>query len=743
MADTIGDVFGRGYRSGRAIGEDFSSMRYQRGERKIREKYAEQAKSEGKTLQDYLPQIETELDDLYTKSGARKRGVTGEGGLSLSEVSRAALGKEVQRAAARRAGSAALGGDIAGSRRELAGAEYAMGNYDTGMANQQGADTIAASTAAINPDGTFNRTKGAQGLSNVQARYGDVAGAAQSEGAREGFRFEAAAALAGQMATMVDNPSTFGNEIRGKFAALKEYVPELAPIDIQVDNGGKLITYVNGKPDGSLDSPDEIRSLLNAFSRDPKAVLGQWAGSRLQEAQIAGERSRKFEDDQLASARRMIEDFSKAGVDAGVVESVQQANKQAQNDGWKQLSVTDDGIITAQAPSGQLVKILPGTPAGPNGEPATGFRIVDELGNDVQQAKLGAAGQSLMDYAVRVGQLQMEARSKLSSEQLMTGLRLLNSLGGGGIGAAGQGGGNSRADRNNNPGNIEDRGQFKGNPDYLGSDGRFARFRTPEAGAKAMGEQLLRYMQGKTTGQPLTSVQDIVGTWSPQTDPTNQAGSTANYANYVARRLGVDPTAPLTPADIPRLQAAMAEFERGGAVPTGNSPAQTRTAAAAPKASPVRTPAAATQQATPAATLLQRRDQMLSAQQEAQRWQEELAQFDRERGTRRVSAGDAALPGHAYGGGDGLSAQDRRLRERIAAEAGKAQQKFDALLGMVRQGTRTLNERSASRGIDDQFAQIQARVAGRGGGGDTAATNPAGNDTLNALIGQRLGATIR
>lgn len=141
--------------------------------------------------------------------------------------------------------------------------------------------------------------------------------------------------------------------------------------------------------------------------------------------------------------------------------------------------------------------------------------------------------------------------------------------GGGYQGAARSSGGNSRGERNNNQGNIEDRGQFKGMPGYLGSDGRFARFESAEAGQQAQHRQLERYMDGKTrtannpNGAPRTTVAQIVEQWSPQDDPTNQANSTANYARYVAQRLGVDPNAQLTKADIPRLASAMSEFETG------------------------------------------------------------------------------------------------------------------------------------------------------------------------------------
>lgn len=121
----------------------------------------------------------------------------------------------------------------------------------------------------------------------------------------------------------------------------------------------------------------------------------------------------------------------------------------------------------------------------------------------------------------------------------------------------------SRGERNNNPGNIEDRGQFEGFPGYLGSDGRFAKFDSLETGRKAFHAQLQRYMEGATTGEPLVTVKDIIGTWSPASDPTNQEGSTDNYMAVVAKELGVSPDAKLELSDIPRLASAMGRVETG------------------------------------------------------------------------------------------------------------------------------------------------------------------------------------
>lgn len=141
---------------------------------------------------------------------------------------------------------------------------------------------------------------------------------------------------------------------------------------------------------------------------------------------------------------------------------------------------------------------------------------------------------------------------------------------GSGAGAvtAALGGGNSRADRNANPGNLKapEGTWVRSAPGFIGVDDQgFAKFDTPANGLVAMTTQLNRYREGTqaTGGKPVTTVEGIVGTWSPQSDPNNAAGSTANYAKYVAGKLGLQP-GDAVPADkMPAMAQAMYEFESG------------------------------------------------------------------------------------------------------------------------------------------------------------------------------------
>lgn len=122
-----------------------------------------------------------------------------------------------------------------------------------------------------------------------------------------------------------------------------------------------------------------------------------------------------------------------------------------------------------------------------------------------------------------------------------------------------------RAVRNNNPGNLK----FAGQPGATADKDGFAVFRTPEEGAAAADRQLAIYMQR----DGLNTIRGIVGKWSPVADPNNPRGSTDNYIAHVAKQLGISPDQPLSPADIPRLRQAMAQFEAGPGVQVASAAA--------------------------------------------------------------------------------------------------------------------------------------------------------------------------
>lgn len=114
-----------------------------------------------------------------------------------------------------------------------------------------------------------------------------------------------------------------------------------------------------------------------------------------------------------------------------------------------------------------------------------------------------------------------------------------------------------RGIRNNNFGNIEDGPFARSIPGYVGSDGRFAIFNSPEAGLNAMERLLASYSK-----RGLNSVSAVINRWAPPSD----GNPVSAYAAHVAGGLGVDPNAPidLSNPEVRRAVALkMAEFENG------------------------------------------------------------------------------------------------------------------------------------------------------------------------------------
>lgn len=101
----------------------------------------------------------------------------------------------------------------------------------------------------------------------------------------------------------------------------------------------------------------------------------------------------------------------------------------------------------------------------------------------------------------------------------------------------------------NNPGNLR-----------VPGSAAFQSFPNAQAGIQAQEAQLGRYFN-----RGLNSVSSIVETYSPRYSRggDNTDAQVNNYIGYVARRLGVNPNAPLPPSAIPMLGEAMREFETG------------------------------------------------------------------------------------------------------------------------------------------------------------------------------------
>ncbi|PXM05035.1 hypothetical protein [Klebsiella variicola] len=113
----------------------------------------------------------------------------------------------------------------------------------------------------------------------------------------------------------------------------------------------------------------------------------------------------------------------------------------------------------------------------------------------------------------------------------------------------------ARGLRNNNPGNIEaGSNSWDG---QAGSDGRFAKFVTPEHGIRALGKNLLSYQR-----QGYDTVSEIVNRWAPTSDGNN----TEAYIAALCKKLNVTPNDQLNMSDINTLRqlcAGIIQHENG------------------------------------------------------------------------------------------------------------------------------------------------------------------------------------
>lgn len=114
------------------------------------------------------------------------------------------------------------------------------------------------------------------------------------------------------------------------------------------------------------------------------------------------------------------------------------------------------------------------------------------------------------------------------------------------------------ADMNKNPGNITDSPWTRKQPGYIGHNGDFAVFATPQDGRNAQISLLNSYASSGND-----TVAGMVSKWAPQAANAGTPGSTANYINYVSSRLGVDPNQPVDPSKFPQMADVMSEFETG------------------------------------------------------------------------------------------------------------------------------------------------------------------------------------
>lgn len=118
-----------------------------------------------------------------------------------------------------------------------------------------------------------------------------------------------------------------------------------------------------------------------------------------------------------------------------------------------------------------------------------------------------------------------------------------------------------RGIRNHNPGNIKDGDFAQGLPGYTGSDGTFAQFNSPQAGAYAMARLLRSY-----ENDGLNTIASIIGRWAPP-----QENATQEYIRIVSEKVGIDADQPFSftgnPGVAVAVMKAMMEHENGVAAP--------------------------------------------------------------------------------------------------------------------------------------------------------------------------------
>jgi hypothetical protein len=735
MAENWGDIIGRGYVTGRALGNDVAQLRFNRRAEKLRSEYEQRAREEGKDLADFMPEIEDRLRETARAVGASRRG------LKSDEVYLADLSPALTRGTNRRAGALALEGNQAGARDTLARGAYNMGDFDGGQTQQIAGDTIRATTGALRPDGTYDAARGAQALSGTAARYGDGNMAAQQGQSATTFSLQVARAKGGALLNMIQNPGAFTpDQVAGVWEGLKENVPLMANIDLRLGEDGVFYIYTGGKRSGSIDpnNPDDVEqavSMLNSFTKDPAATLNDYVQMQIQNATRVRERSDTISDDFRKARIEVAQNLVDKGVPADVAQALIRAQTSLSGSGsggWQLQDIGDEPGTYVMQKNGQVYVIK--TNVEPNletGEVGGTLQVIDPDTNQPVPASVlnRREQQQITSVLADLTAAQQQANYKLRAGSIGDSLRLLNSLQEQEMSSEGlpMRGRAPRGLRNNNAGNIKDVGQFRGDPDYVGTDDKgFAQFRTPEAGQRAAERQLQRYMRGEgVAGRPRTTVQDIVSLWSPQSDPGNEAGSTANYARYVAARLGVSPTDQLSEADIPRLVAAMSEFENGntqrgvmtadagapqGEVAQGavDTPRQVATAAgSAPSAIP------GTRRAITRESLQGAATDARGAAEQVRTARAALQRFDEEQGVTMGRPGGATgsyLTAEAIP--TGLSAAQRRVRARLERDLQMAERRArEAALSAtdLARTASTLRDNQQSRREEDE---LYARYGG-------------------------------
>jgi len=247
------------------------------------------------------------------------------------------------------------------------------------------------------------------------------------------------------------------------------------------------------------------------------------------------------------------------------------------------------------------------------GAPSLDFSPIAKLGDVYREAQqrrtLADLGAGLADGSINYRQaagrlastgnlqgvtslLQLGEAEKKREAELAAGQQFSQSLsslygGGAATGAPVAASSDPRGIRNNNPLNLEASPFTQRQPGFSGSDGRFGQFGSMDQGFAAADNLLQTYAQ-----RGINTIGGVIGRWAP----ANDGNPVSAYAQFVARKVGVDPNAPIDMSDPSvrqRVLGAMAEFENGRPVqvasadgatlPTSAQPAQGALPQAAPQ----------------------------------------------------------------------------------------------------------------------------------------------------------------
>lgn len=460
MAETWGDIIGRNYGTGRAIGDDFARTRFERRAQKVKDEYQQKADAEGKTLQDYLPDIERDLEQLAVKVGATRRAIKGRGGEALDQSYARGLREGVALAGERRAGAKAMAGDQAGARQSRAGTQYAIGEFDAGQGQQIAGDTIAATQGAMRPDGTYDMAAGAQALAGVGAKYGSADAAnAQQQGATS-FRLQAARAKADALFNMAQNPAEFTeDQFAGAWEGLKQNVPELAHHDLRKGPDNVLYMYTNGKPTGSFDPKNqtdvkELAAIMTQFTKAPGESLAGYNAARLKaiedEKAQGNEFSGKIDDAMI----KVITEGKQYGIpDAMLTKLTSAGSGSGESKGWQLQELGDEPGTYMMQKGGKVYTIKTNTaPNLETGEVGGTLQVFDSNGKPVNPAMLDEGTRAGFDYTMSLVNEMASMGDRRAAEWMKGQLSLLGSLrnqrfglsspgpsaGGGGTGGDGQ-----------------------------------------------------------------------------------------------------------------------------------------------------------------------------------------------------------------------------------------------------------------------------------------------------------------